>query len=39
MLVAQGVDTLILTGCATSGCVRATAIDGISNGYRVVVPR
>ena len=39
MLVSQGVDTLILTGCATSGCVRATAIDGISNGYRVVVPR
>ena len=39
MLVSQGVDTLIVTGCATSGCVRATAIDGISNGYRVVVPR
>ena len=39
MLVSQGIDTLILTGCATSGCVRATAIDGISNGYRVVVPR
>ena len=39
MLVAQGVDTLILTGCATSGCVRATAIDGISNGYRVIVPK
>jgi maleamate amidohydrolase len=38
MLVAKGVDTLILTGCATSGCVRATAIDGISSGYRVVVP-
>lgn len=39
MLVSQGVDTLILSGCATSGCVRATAIDGISNGYRVIVPR
>lgn len=39
MLISQGVDTLILTGCATSGCVRATAIDGISNGYRVIVPK
>ena len=39
MLVSQGIDTVILTGCATSGCVRATAIDGMSNGYRVIVPR
>ncbi len=38
MLVSQGVDTLILTGCATSGCVRASAIDGMSNGYRVIIP-
>ena len=34
-----GVDTLILTGCSTSGCVRAAAIDGIQYGYRVIVPR
>lgn len=35
----QGVDTLILTGCTTSGCVRATATDGMQNGFRVIVPR
>lgn len=39
MLVSQGVDTLILAGCSTSGCVRATAVDGMSSGYRVVIPR
>lgn len=36
-LVSQGVDTIILTGCSTSGCVRATAVDGISYGFRPVV--
>lgn len=38
MLVSQGIDTLILAGCSTSGCVRATAVDGISSGYRIIVP-
>jgi len=38
-LTALGIDTLILTGCSTSGCIRATAIDGIQHGYRVIVPR
>ncbi len=38
-LMGLGVDTLILTGCSTSGCVRAAAIDAIQYGYRVVVPR
>jgi nicotinamidase-related amidase len=38
MLVSRGVDTLVLTGCSTSGCVRATAIDAVSHGYRVIVP-
>lgn len=38
-LTAMGIDTLILTGCSTSGCVRATAVDGLQHGYRVVVPR
>ena len=33
------IDTIILTGCSTSGCVRATAVDGMSYGYRVLVPR
>jgi len=31
------VDTLLITGCTTSGCVRATAIDGFSYGYKVAV--
>lgn len=39
MLTAQGVDTVILTGCSTSGCVRATAVDGMQHGFRVIVPR
>ena len=37
-LTGLGVDTLILTGCSTSGCVRAAAIDAIQFGYRVIVP-
>jgi len=32
------VDTLIVTGCTTSGCVRATVVDGCAQGYRVIVP-
>ena len=39
LLVYEGVDTVILTGCSTSGCVRAAAIDAVSNGFRVVVPQ
>lgn len=38
-LVAMGVDTLILTGCSTSGCIRATAVDGLQHGFRVMVVR
>lgn len=38
-LVAMGVDTLILTGCSTSGCIRATAVDGVQHGFRVMVVR
>jgi maleamate amidohydrolase len=34
-----GIETLVLSGCSTSGCVRATAVDGIQYGYRVIVPR
>lgn len=33
------IDTLILTGDSTSGCVRCTAQDGLMFGYRVIVPR
>merc|ERR1719316_401670 len=39
MLVAQGVDTAVIIGCSTSGCIRATATDAMSHGFRVVVPR
>lgn len=38
LLVAFRVDTLVVTGGSTSGCVRATAVDGLSRGYRVIVP-
>ncbi len=38
-LTAAGIDTLIVTGCSTSGCIRATAVDGVQNGFRVIVPR
>lgn len=38
-LTANQIDTVILIGCSTSGCVRASAIDGIQNGFRVIVPR
>lgn len=36
-LVLLGVDTLIVTGCTTSGCVRATVVDAFSYNYRVAV--
>ena len=32
------VDTVVVTGGSTSGCVRATAVDSLSHGYRTVVP-
>ncbi|MBS3667652.1 N-carbamoylsarcosine amidohydrolase [Vreelandella boliviensis] len=38
-LVAMGIDTLIITGCSTSGCIRATAVDGVQHGFRVMVVR
>jgi nicotinamidase-related amidase len=36
-LVKQGVDTLIYCGVSTSGCVRASVVDGFSNGYQTFV--
>lgn len=39
LLVSQGVDTVIVTGCTTSGCVRATAVDSMQCGFRTIVPR
>jgi nicotinamidase-related amidase len=37
-LVWHKVDTLVLTGGSTSGCVRASAVDSLSHGYRTIVP-
>jgi maleamate amidohydrolase len=39
LLAAQQVDAVIVTGASTSGCVRATAVDALQHGYRVIVPR
>ncbi len=36
-LTAQGVDTLIITGVTTSGCIRATCIDACSHGFIPIV--
>ncbi|TDH60530.1 isochorismatase family protein [Dankookia rubra] len=38
LLTFRGVDTVVVTGGSTSGCVRATAVEGLSCGFRVVVP-
>ncbi|MCZ8132899.1 MAG: isochorismatase family protein [Steroidobacteraceae bacterium] len=37
-LAKHQVDTLLVTGCTTSGCVRASIVDGFSYGFRVLVP-
>lgn len=39
ILVHRRVDTLIVTGCVTSGCVRATVVDACSHGFRTIIPR
>jgi len=39
MLTSIGADTVILVGCSTSGCIRASAVDGMQYGFRVMVPR
>jgi maleamate amidohydrolase len=38
-LTAVQADSLVVTGLTTSGCVRATVVDGLQHDYRVVVPR
>ena len=38
-LVERGVDTLIVTGCSTSACVRATATDARAYRFKAIVPR
>ncbi len=32
------VDTVVITGGSTSGCIRATAVDALSHGYRAIIP-
>jgi len=35
----MGVDTVIITGCTTSGCVRASAVDSLQYGFQTIVVR
>ncbi len=37
-LIWHKIDTVVVTGGSTSGCVRATAVDSLSRGYRTIVP-
>lgn len=39
LLTGAGVDTVVVTGATTSGCVRATVVDAVQSGYNVLVPR
>lgn len=36
-LTLNGIDTVLVTGCTTSGCVRASVIDAMSHNYRTIV--
>ncbi len=35
----RGIDTVILAGCSTSGCIRASAVDAVQHGFRTIVVR
>ncbi len=37
-LIRRQIDTLIICGESTSGCVRATVVDACTNRYRVIIP-
>ena len=39
MLISQGVDTVIVTGCSTSGCIRGTCESAHNYNFHVIVPR
>lgn len=39
ILLTKGVDTTILTGCSTSGCVRATCVDSMCSGFHTIIPK
>ncbi|MBT4489205.1 MAG: isochorismatase family protein, partial [Rhodospirillaceae bacterium] len=38
VLTYHGIDTIVVTGGSTSGCVRATVVDSLSHSYRTIVP-
>jgi maleamate amidohydrolase len=38
-LIYHSVDTLVVTGTVTSGCVRATCLDAFNHNFRVIVPQ
>src|SRR6202521_881838 len=37
-LIERAVDTLVVTGCTTSGCVRGSVVDGFAYNFRILVP-
>jgi maleamate amidohydrolase len=39
MLTARGIDSVIVCGATTSGCVRASCVDAVQYGFSVLVPR
>ncbi len=38
-LIERQVDTLVVTGCTTSGCIRGTVVDGFAYNFRMLVPQ
>jgi nicotinamidase-related amidase len=38
-LTAAGIDTVVMAGCTTSGCIRASVVDALQHGFRAIVPR
>lgn len=38
-LIDKQVDTVVVVGCSTSGCVRGTVVDGFAYNFRVLVPQ
>ncbi|AMS45475.1 isochorismatase family protein [Aminobacter aminovorans] len=38
LLTGAGIDTVVVTGATTSGCVRATVVDAVQSGFNVLVP-
>jgi nicotinamidase-related amidase len=39
LLQSSGLDTLLVAGCTTSGCIRATVVDALQHGFRAIVPQ